>query len=92
MWTQIDSDRWQQSAPVRHFLLKAGTRYIELHGDAVHIYTGPGVVADPSWPLGNPAGEAPACTYLRSDTRADLIGADNITAWAALSDAQYTTG
>lgn len=57
---QGDQERWIfVGDDVRHFMLKAGDTYVELHGHTVHVYVGPTEVRDQAYPLGGRAGERP---------------------------------
>ncbi|MEV6633870.1 hypothetical protein AB0M54_24275 [Actinoplanes sp. NPDC051470] len=51
-WAGRGEDRWVYTGDEeRHLLLKAGTRYVELHGSTAHVFDGPAEVADPDLPL-----------------------------------------
>lgn len=92
-WNMNDDEKWTfDGDPERHLLLKAGTRYVELHDCTVHIYHGPDVVADAKFPLGPADDAAPGVVWLTSHTRDDLAGSDDTTVWAALASDLYIPG
>lgn len=87
-WTQLAPDRWSFQDPppaMRHLLLRAAGRSMELHGHTVHVYEGPAEVADPEFPL---SGEK---TWVLTDpARFDLDVLPTADVWAGLADPRYT--
>ncbi len=84
MWVSVGNDRWTLDDNSRHLLLKAGSRYIELHDHTVHVYGGPGTVTDARFPLGAP--ESPDRAVWKATHSADGIpDGNNEPVWAALA-------
>lgn len=85
-WSEAGDGRWKIEGPSRHLLLKDGRWYIELHGEYVHHYTGPAEVADPAWPMGNPAtmneGDAWPLEHVKTMTLAEAETIDDGQVWA----------